>query len=184
MSLIASPGPIFPTGGLYVNGNYTINSSLIVGGNAHFNGNLVVNNHTRFNGDMIVSGNLTIVNNATVTVSGISTIGGASIGRAITTTDSITNVPHVTTTPLICMQKAEPTNHRNNKLLRNVKTRQVDDVCGICLNCSTDTQWQRPRSCKHVFHRICIRSWIQECEVSYRGDIHCPMCRRSMINLP
>lgn len=181
MSLTASPGIIFPTGGLYVNGDYTINNSLNVSGNAHFNGNLVVSNDTIVNGNFVVSGNLTTVNNATLTVSGISTIGGASIGRALTTT--VTNVPHVINPPLMSTNlESESTKYRISKLLRNVKTRQVDDICGICLNCSTDrhAQWQRPRSCKHVFHRTCIQSWIKECEIQYRRDIHCPMCRTIM----
>lgn len=178
MSLTASTGIIFPTGGLYVNGDYTINNSLIVSGSAHFNGNLVVNNHTRFNGDMIVSGNLTIVNNATVTVSGISAIGGADIGRGLTINNTTSNVPH-----LVCIQIAkECSKRRVSNLLRNVKTRLVKDICGICLDCSTDrhAQWQRPKSCKHVFHKTCIQSWIKECEIKHRESIHCPMCRTVM----
>jgi len=149
------------SGGLYVNGDLNTQHSLIVHGGAHITGNLIIGqaftNRIDVGGNLMVAGNLTIFGNSTLHVAGDSHIDGT-----ITTPD--------------IRPYATPTNHSVGKLLRNVKRRLVTDVCGICLDCSNEVQWQKPKCCSHVFHRSCIREWIDETKRSGR-KIHCPTCR-------
>lgn len=62
-----------------------------------------------------------------------------------------------------------------NKRLKNVKKQSVTDRCSICLGCSNDVHWQRPKSCMHQFHKSCIRAWLDANKNNV--EIHCPMCR-------
>lgn len=50
------------------------------------------------------------------------------------------------------------------------------DECAVCLNPVEETQLIRKLcNCRHVFHKHCLDSWIDETNVT------CPLCRAHLL---
>lgn len=52
----------------------------------------------------------------------------------------------------------------------------VDQSCSICLESLNSGSLFQPRTCSHIFHRMCLSQWLQS------GGRNCPICRRDFVS--
>ena len=77
------------------------------------------------------------------------------------------------TSPIIMARVSPKTEERKNGLW--VNTREPD-TCSICLEYLVDTDRKTFLSCRHVFHRKCIRQW-EKTQKKHLNPFYCPNCK-------